>query len=466
MKKDKSIKQEFVLEILAFLIIGILIFTTMYYWDNQLTFVYIIDNMHRIAQGKWYYLFNGWSAIPYGLILQAACAIWSIPVFILSEFGVITTTCVGARIWYKIFVLIFLMLDTWQLGIIARKIGIKNENKIMWIRLYFVSSLLVALPALHIAQMDAVYLFLILLGLGFYLSNDYWKFLLCFAIAIPIKFIPLFLFIPLVLLKEKRYLYIIRDLGIGCIGILIDKAIKSVGYRIEGYLGVDPRVDVPDVSDVVMQSSIGNLLGTNLEAFNSKLSIAFLLFFILCIWCYLQKAEIKHNFTILVSFLGLSCLFIFGTVAPYWILLLVPFTLLLIFKNDKFYHILLPLELAFACGFIYIFIFKTKWVYGAEDTFSFLLFTLIPGYMEQTHGYIADFISQRGLDGFEGVFSAMMVACLVGIAVCTNPLKEIKAEKVGKDENYIKGWYWIRILVLLAWVMLNILVVACNYVAA
>ena len=192
----------------SIILISIFIFLTMYYYDNQLTFVYIIENMHRIANGQWYYIFNGWTAIPYGLILQAVCAIWSLPVFILSEFGVISTTCVGARLWYKLFVLIFLLLDTWQIGLIADKMGIESKSKMTWIRLYFISSILVILPALHIAQMDAVYLFPVLVGIYFYLNNDYRKFLLCFAIAIPIKFIPLFIFVPLVLMKEKRYLFI------------------------------------------------------------------------------------------------------------------------------------------------------------------------------------------------------------------------------------------------------------------
>ena len=189
---NKTCKAE---KIVLFLIM-IFVFFSMYYYDNQITFVDIMANMHRIASGKWYYLFNGWSSIPYGLILQAACAIWSLPVFVLSEMGIISTVCIGARLWYKLFVLIFLILDAKQLGSLARDLGIESEKKILWIQLYFLSSLSVILPAVHIAQMDTVYLFPILLGISFYLRNEYKKFLLCFAIAIPIKFLPLFIFIP------------------------------------------------------------------------------------------------------------------------------------------------------------------------------------------------------------------------------------------------------------------------------
>lgn len=463
--KTISIKKEFLWEKIIFVALAVFIFLTMYYYDNQLTFVYVIENMHRIVSGQWYYIFNGWTATPYGLILQGACAIWSIPVFLLSELGVISVTCVGARLWYKLFVLTFLLLDTWQLGVIARLIGINSEKKITWIRLFFVSSLIVALPALHIAQMDAVYLFPMLLGIAYYLQNDYKKFLVSFAIAIPIKFIPLFVFIPLVLLKQKKYMYILRDLCIGCIGIVFDKVMKSIGYRIETYLGIDPSLEVPDVSSSVMELSLGNLLESNIMAFEVGVSIALMLFFILCVWCYLKREEHFKKLAIYVSFSGLLCLFAFGTVAPYWALLLVPFVLLLIFKNDNLYRLLLPLELAFSCGYIYIFIFRTKWIYGSADTFDFLIFTMIPGYLEQIHGFVADFLEQRNLEGFSGVMSAMMTVCMGSILALTNPLKKVEAEEDKNPEMYLRGWYWVHIFVLLAWLGLNILVVACNRVS-
>ena len=125
----KIFKKELCLEKILLLLISVFVFFTMYYYDNQTTFVEILKNMHRIASGQWYYIFNGWSAIPYGLLLQGVCAIWSLPVFILSELGLISITSVGARLWYKIFVLIFLLLDTQQLEVMARKLGTFSEKK-------------------------------------------------------------------------------------------------------------------------------------------------------------------------------------------------------------------------------------------------------------------------------------------------------------------------------------------------
>lgn len=458
----KIFKKELCLEKILLLLISVFVFFTMYYYDNQTTFVEILKNMHRIASGQWYYIFNGWSAIPYGLLLQGVCAIWSLPVFILSELGLISITSVGARLWYKIFVLIFLLLDTQQLEVMARKLGTFSEKKILWLKLYFLSSLFVVLPAVHIAQMDAVYLFFILLGINYYLSDDHWKFLLCFMVAIPGKYFPLFIFIPLILLKEKRYLFIIRDLLVGCVLIVFDRGMNSIGYRIENYLGIDKSLEISN--NDTMYGCLDRIFDSNLTAFRVPMSLAIVCFGVLCIWCFLRDYKEKNNLAVFVSFIGFSILFALGDSTPYWIIVLVPFELLLIFQNSKHYNILFPLEVIFSLAYVYIFIFETNWILGAENTFSFLLWSLIPGYVNATHGYISDFMMQNNFAGFDSAMSAIAVACIIGIMMITSPYKKQEQIKDEQENVYVKGWYWARLGVIYIWVFLNIWVVMLNHV--
>ena len=126
----------------------------------------------------------------------------------------------------------------------------------------------------------------------------------------------------------------------------------------------------------------------------------------------------------------------------------------------------MPLELAFSGAFLYIAISKINWIYGSEDTFSFLLFQLIPGYVERIHGYISDFLKQRNLVGYDGIFSALCISCIGGIMVLTNPMKETDADNDSDTDMYLKWWYWGRIAVLIGWLLLNIWVVAGNHVLA
>ena len=456
-KNKKSMKKEKV----GLILISVFIFFTMYYYDNQIAFVNIQENMHRIINGQWYYIFNGWAAIPYGNLFQCVCGIWALPTFIFSELGVISTECVGARLWYKLFILIFLMLDTWQLGKLAEKIEGLSEKK-EWIQLFFLSSLLVVLPAVHVAQFDAIYIFFVLLGINYYMEDSHYKFLICFMLAIPGKYIPLVIFIPLVLLKEKRYLYIARDLGIGCVLVLVDKAMNSIGYRIESSLGIDSSVEI--FQNNTMMENFDSLLFSNFRAFESSMSIFVLCFALLCIWCYLKDSNLRNELAIFVSYVGVSVIFAFGISAPYWIILLAPFIVLLIFSVEKHYNILFPLEMIFSIGFIYIFILITPWIYGAENTFSFLLVSLIPGYLDSTHGFLSDWIKFRDLADYLGAMAAAMVACLVGIMFISYPLKKKGNEEVIDGTKYVKGWYWTRLIVIYGWVLLNIWVVMLNHV--
>lgn len=373
-----KINKNLFLEKLFLFAIMVFCFFTMYYYDNQTMFVQAINNMHRIASGKWYYLLNGWSAIPYGVILQAACAIWALPVFVLAEFGIISVTSIGARLWYKLFMLIFLVLCTGQIGNIAVKTGKISEKKIQWMKLFFLSSLMVLLPVVHVAQIDIVYLFFILKGIEYYIDDEHLKFLICFMLAIPGKYMPLFIFIPLVLLKEKRYLYIARDLLVGCAMCIVDRGMKSVGYRIETYMGIDVMAEVQQNNQ--LQQNWESLLESKINVFEVPVSLALCAFFLFCIWCYVKKSEERKKLAVWIPFVGFSILFSLGMVTPYWIVLLIPFEMLLIFENVSRYNILFPLETIFSAAFVYIFILEICWIFGSFDTFDFLLFQLIPGY--------------------------------------------------------------------------------------
>ena len=303
---------------------------------------------------------------------------------------------------------------------------------------------------------------MILLGINYYLSDEHWKFLLCFMVAIPGKYMPLFVFIPLVLLKEKRYLYIVRDLVVGCALVVVDRGMNSIGYRIENFMGIDKSLEVS--GNDTMQLCFNNLLTSDFEVFNAPISFVVAAFGILCIWCFLQDSKKRNTLAAYVSFIAFSILFGFAGSAPYWVILLVPFQLLLTMSASKYYSVLFPLEAVAMLAYIYIFTFETNWILGSENTFSFLICSLIPGYNDKGHGYVADFFTQRGLNGYEGVMSAILVLSSLAIIALTNPLKKENEEEAEGGYQYIKGWYWARIGIVVGWILLNIWIVMLNHV--
>lgn len=101
---------------------------------------------------------------------------------------------------------IFLFLTLWILEKILKDFGFSKE-KCRFAQFMVASSMMTVLPVIAISQIDIITVFLMLVGIREYLRTDRvtWKFLLVFSFAASLKIFALFVFIPLVLLREKEF---------------------------------------------------------------------------------------------------------------------------------------------------------------------------------------------------------------------------------------------------------------------
>ena len=187
-------KDVYKIEIVFLFIISIVYLITTYYKDNYEIFYNAYVNLDNLFWGKSIEAFGN-KSLPYRVLHQWISEIWTLPSYILCR--------------------------------LADSLGIKSENK-QWSVLLFASNILVVLPVFHIAQTDVIYLYFMLKGTEAYIKDDTKGFVRWYAIANSIKFIPIFVFIPLVLLKEKRILACARYIVLGCILI----PIQQIWYRI------------------------------------------------------------------------------------------------------------------------------------------------------------------------------------------------------------------------------------------
>lgn len=207
-----------------------LIFTTMYYADNR--------DIFHVA-----YLMNeeffNWESVnflgvmihPYGVLHQWICELWVLPINLLAcifEFDVLNSY---SYLWFKLCIPVFLLFCMKELEKIAETLEIEKKN-IQWMGFLFLTTVLVALPVFHVAQTDCIYLLLMFKGFHTLIKKDTKRFLLWFALANSFKMISLFIFIPLVLLSEKRIGYVIRNILLGCVII----PAQQVWYRFVGML--------------------------------------------------------------------------------------------------------------------------------------------------------------------------------------------------------------------------------------
>lgn len=472
LKRIKLDKNQWI-EIIALIPALVFIFLTMYYWDNQTIFVATLTTVKNIVTAPVPSIFTSWY-LPYGIVWQLLCGIWTIPVLILNTLGLCSVTSVGARLWYKLFLVIFMILDAQAVGRIAR-IVYKDDKYVYWAKMFFLSSMFVVISALQIGQLDVACLLASLLGVEAYLEKKHWKFLICFALANPAKYFALFIFIPLVLFREKRYIYIIRDQAVGVSVIFVEKIWKHIGSLLQysepvqtvAAAGTETVSTTENVNDF-MQSSVSSFLSQEVTLFRVSASVVVLAFALFCIWTYMrheEEQEKDNQLVISICAIGFTILFALGVCSPYWLVLWAPFMVLLSLNRKEYIQILLPLEAIMAISFLYIYVLDAPWVLGSCETFDNLMISLIPSYFSTHHSYIKDFMAQRGIDGFKSVFAAAWAACCIGMIYITWPYRKtqniIVEEKT--TQGYVKFWYWIRVLVLYAWIVLNIGVVIYNH---
>ena len=75
--------------------------------------------------------------------------------------------------------------------------------------------------------------------------------------------------------------------------------------------------------------------------------------------------------------------FAFGICSPYWLILIMPFQIILAMRNSELIPITIPLDIAIGVAYIYVYTFDVPWIIGSCETFDNLLISLIPGYTER-----------------------------------------------------------------------------------
>ena len=157
-------------------------------------------------------------------LLYVIFAIWNIPLYILGfssspETTVfiwpyfISSTFVEIA-WWKLILLLVYLATVYIFFKISNLISPRKNIK-LHITAVYATSPLVIFSAIIFGGYDVFSVFFTLLGLYFYLKKEINKFLLFFSIAICFKYFALIIFLPLILIYEKRPLYILKFLFFG-----------------------------------------------------------------------------------------------------------------------------------------------------------------------------------------------------------------------------------------------------------
>lgn len=396
------------------------------FWDSVTSFD--MANFYANTLAKPYY---GFGAVYYWTV-YAVIGIWNLPIWLLRKFFGINAFSIKCMLWCRLEVVFFLVLTLWMLEKIMRDFGFERE-KCRFVQFVFASSLLVILPTAAISQIDIITVFLMLWGIREYLKSERitWKFLLIFAFASSLKIFAMFVFIPLVMLREKRILAVIGDLVAGTVFILAS---------LLPYAG---RADYVESTSILNDVMVDRMFETVFPAGNLEIPIALTVLVGICIWAYATKIESREEYLYYVNWIALAVFadfFIFVFAHPYWIVLLAPYVVLLIVMNPERMkiNILLEFFMEVAVTIVYL---GTFGVYMTESTFADLVLTRL-GMAPLREGYYSfeEWATKHEWDSYLATLFGIFAICLIALLILNRPSKVKGAENTSENVSYSLEW--------------------------
>lgn len=158
------------------------------------------------AHNNSYYYIN---VANYNIMIYILFGLWELPVFIFNQIFSLPLNETFIIYWAKIVCVGFYIGCGYMVKKLCMELGLK-ESKASMAAMFFIFNPVAFFSPMAMGQYDTLCLFFTLWALCYYVKNDMVKFSIVMGAGIVCKFFPLMILIPLVLLKEKKILSIIK----------------------------------------------------------------------------------------------------------------------------------------------------------------------------------------------------------------------------------------------------------------
>ena len=409
----------------------------------------LLDN---IFQGKFFSFYDITNSVEthtvpavYLIPIYLIFAIWTIPVKIVYFiFGIQSwgneplNMGYTTLMWYKLLEVSFTLLT----GVVLYKIGKLLEmdsQKRKWMLFVFLATPIVVFSSFIMGQYDSINMFFTTLSIYYFLQKKYYKFSLMMAIAIPLKLFPIFIFIPLLLLAEKKVFNIIKYCFIGFSGYILSNLLffYSPGFKESGKFagGMIERL-----FDAAIPTTFG------------RISLFILALAVICVFSYTIKPKDNKEYNYYSLYIILFVYSLFFTLVlwhPQWVILLVPIWILTMFNFDNIKTSMI-LTIVLSLGYILV---TLGHFYSNVDT-NMIDFGILPAITGKTVGLQ---YSVRDLLTFSKEYDLNIFMTIFASAIICNLLLKFPTEKrlikyKKEQNNFIPERGYIYILLLLIFI--------------
>ena len=346
------------------LIIIMLILSVLYiYNDLVITTAGGLNVWYSLSEGKlssfYGYTYPGvkGSQIPdgvtggaYDFFIYCVFALYNFPMWIWEKVtGLSVFERWMTRVYVKGILFVFAGFAGYWIYKIARLCEL-DEGKAKLSVLLFLSSGLFFYSEVVTGGYDIISVSFSLAGIYGYMKKNEKCFILSFAAAIATKLFALWIFIPLLLLREKRIWKLLLD-GMGGVAFVI---IPKFCFKVVGIAEEGKNV----VNSVIAHSNLVDEFLFPADGYKSALikingmPLLFIIMFVIWLCCYLINNDLANRKVIYLCMLAMSIFFLTSIVHPYWIILLLPYLALIMSFHTEWIWQNMLLEILMSIGYI------------------------------------------------------------------------------------------------------------------
>ena len=262
----------------------------------------------------------------YNILLYLILAICIFPLVLFRKVTGIEYNETFVLTYFNILLAIAVVASAYLLFCLVRKMGQEEKNAKITTYLYL-SSMLLIFSTVGFSQLDIFYILFMLWALLFYVQQKYFRFSLIMSLAIMLKMFPLLIFVPLILLVEKRVLHIIKYMAVGLSSTIIFKLIFASDY---GYSITQEKMS--DYYDFM-----GRMFENGISVAWGSCALFVMIIVVLCIYAFDKKCakEELWKYVINIPLITFGAFILLVKWHPQWLAVFPPFMAMAVGVNRK-----------------------------------------------------------------------------------------------------------------------------------
>ena len=343
----------------------------------------------------------------YDLPMNLVLGIWGIPLYFITKLkGTIdiaeSFTCL---LYGKSILLISLFASIYLVYMVCCALKLSKERS-KWGAFIFLTSLLTLSCTGIVGQSDIIGIVPTLAGIYAYIRGKNKQFLFWFVIAFPFKLYSFFVFLPLLLLKQKNILKIVSQVAM------------IFGFTFIADLPIRNCVAAYEFKHIFSQMMFEALIENRLPFVNGVSSTVFL-WGMVCLYCFLHKnsddEEMSNSTTVFVMLAAMLSIFVGFGANCYWYVNMAPYMAIAIVYNKKNTKQMLLFETVGVLSLTVVNVIKNHWCFDVQNCENMLLDRIFRNHEFQGSWTLQKMVTETNLPLYQSALGAIYVICMIAL---------------------------------------------------